>query len=321
MSSASIVLRYPSDWIVPVHRDHRFVARATERWLGELGLLDTPRARRLLRGMDVGRYGALPFAFASSEALVAITRLLALWSLHDDVLEGTRVEGPRVLVEAIAAVSPTTVSHDPYVRGWQALGQRLSATMSDRWMQRHAERFEDWLASVDAEAELAERAQATGVLPSLPEYMKVRLVNIGMATVCCWIELALGRELPPSVLADPELAAVERLAAGIVTFQNDLAGLDKDVRYDWPNAVRSVAADYGISIAAAIQPVVDLHAIDVATLTWRCQRLVARHGEAVRWWTQALTWMLGGFAQWHAEAEQYAGSAVAGASLRIGRAA
>lgn len=321
MSSASIVLRYPSAWLVPAHRDHDVVRRDTQRWLRGLGLLDTPRALRVFDAMDVGRYGGLPFAFASHEALVTVTRFLTLWILHDDVLEGTRVEGSQGLFEAIAATSAPPETRDPFVRGWQELGQRFRATMSDRWMRRHADRFASWIASVAAEAEQAEPLHGAGVLPGFDAYMEVRTVNIGVAPTCCWIEHALGRELEPAVQGDPELAAAEQLAARIVTFQNDLAGLDKDLREAWPNAVRCLAAEQGRSVVAAIQPIVDLHDLDVAALARTCERLVARHGQAARGWTEALTWMIGGFAQWHAGAKRYASNDGVTTRLCVGRVA
>lgn len=321
MSRSSIVLRYPSAWIVPVHRDHDLVRRDTQRWLRGLGLLDTPRAMRVFDAMDVGRYGGMPFAFAHHEALVSVTRFLTLWILHDDVLEGARVEGSRGLVEAIAAAPVASPARDRYMRGWQELGQRFRATMSDRWMQRHAERFERWIASVADEAVQAESLHETGVLPGFDAYMQVRTVNIGVAPTTCWIEHALGRELEAAVQDDPELATAERLAARIVTFQNDLAGLAKDLREAWPNAVRCLAAERRLSVAGAIQPAVELHDLDVAALAKACARLVSRHGEAARWWTEALTSMIGGFAQWHAGAERYAAAEAPSGRLCVDRVA
>lgn len=306
MSSSSFVLRYPSAWLVPVHRDHDIVRRDTKRWLRGLGLLDTPRALRTFEVMDVGRYGGMPFAFATHEALVTVTRFLTLWIVHDDVLEGASVAEAAALVDAFAAAPRASRSHDPHVRGWQELGHRFRAVMSDGWMRRHAERFERWVASVGAEAEQAARARATGMLPAFESYMQVRTVNIGVAPVCSWIEHALGRELEPTVLADPELAMAEQLVARIVTFQNDIAGLAKDLVDEWPNAVRCAAAERCVSLDAATQHVVDLHMADVEALAGVCERLVARHGAAVRWWADALVWMTAGFAQWHAGAKRYA---------------
>jgi hypothetical protein len=318
MPPAAIVLRYPSAWLTPIHRDHEIVGRDTRRWLHGLGLLHGARAQRAFEAMDVGRYGGMPFSFASHEALVTATRFLTLWILHDDELEGAPVADLRVIADAVAAEPTATPSRAPHVRGWQELGLRFRATMSDRWMARHAQRFERWLESVSAEAEQARRARTTGELPSLARYLEVRTVNIGVGPTVCWIEHALGRELDPAVLDDPELARAEALAARIITFQNDLAGLGKDVLDQWPNAVRCLAAERAISVAAAIQPVVDLHVLDVLELGRACERLVMRHGPAVRWWTDALTWMVGGFAGWHASAERYGSIAFEGRRVVVG---
>jgi hypothetical protein len=147
--------------------------------------------------------------------------------------------------------------------------------------------------------------------------MAVRVVNIGVLPTACWIEYAAGRELDPAVLADPDFSRAERIASRIVVFQNDIAGFDKDAQSGWPNVVRSVAADDGVSLAVAFDTVAELHDFDVGELAATCERLVRRHGEAARFWTQGILRLVAGLAAWHVSTPRYQATLPDGEVVRV----
>ncbi len=109
----------------------------------------------------------------------------------------------------------------------------------------------------------------------------------------------------------------EQLACRIVTFQNDVAGFDKDECRGWPNAVRSIAADRGVSVASAFERVAELHDRDVADLKTSCDRLVRRHGEAARGWSVGLEHMVAGLGKWQLHTPRYTATLPDGRGVRV----
>lgn len=317
MHPRSIVLRYPSRWLVDVNPAHEAARLDTERWLREIGVLADESAARTFDAMNVGWYGGAPFPRAAYPELTTIARFFTLWIFHDEVLEGLGVEAPRVLAAAVRGEPERCPQDSPYVRGWWELGRRFRAAMSERWLARFSQRFLEWLASVDAEARLAAEAQRSGRPPTLEAYMAVRATNIGVRPTACWIEYALGRELDEAVLSDPDVERAEQLACRIVTFQNDVAGFDKDERRGWPNAVRSVVVDDGVSVEAAFDAIVALHDSDVAELEAACDRLARRHGEAARAWTTGLACMVAGLGKWQLHTPRYTATLPDGQGLCV----
>jgi hypothetical protein len=145
----------------------------------------------------------------------------------------------------------------------------------------------------------------------------VRDVNIGVLPTLCWIEYAAGRELDAAVLADPDLARAERFASRIVALQNDAAGFDKDARSGWPNAVQSLAADGGTPLDAAFTEAAARHDHCVAEVERTLDRISRRHGDAARFWVDALAGLLPGFAQWHLGTPRYSATLPDGRKVRL----
>ncbi len=321
MLSPSIVLHYPSRWITPPHPARDMARRDVAAWLRDLGVVATPRAERVLDAMNVGAYGGAPFSFAGYDDLVTVMRALTLWIFHDDAIEGLGVESPRSIVEALRDAEGQPRSDNPYLRGWQDIGRRFGAKMSRSWLSRHAERFTEWLASVGDEARAVTEARRTGRSPSFEAYMELRAANIGALPVFCWIEYALGRELGAAMLNDPAVARAERLAAELIAFQNDIAGLDKDAEEGWLNAVISKAADDNVPIEEAIVRVAALHDTTARQLDALGEGLIERHGPDGRAWLRALTRIIAGFAAWHTSTVRYAATLPNGQRVSISVAA
>lgn len=317
MLSPSIVFHYPSRWITPPHPARDMARRDVAAWLRDLGVVASPRAERVFEAMNVGAYGGAPFSFTNDEELVTVMGALTLWIFHDDAMEGLGAESPRFILEALRGARGQPRSDNPYLRGWQDIGRRFGAKMSEAWLSRHAERFAQWLASVDDEARAVAEARRTGRPPSFEAYMALRAANIGALPVFSWIEYALGRELGAAMLEDPATAQAERLAAELIAFQNDIAGLDKDAEEGWLNAVLSKAADDNISIAEAIARIGALHDATARRLDAIGEGLIARHGDEGRAWFRALTTIVAGLAAWHAGTARYTATLPSGERLSI----
>lgn len=317
MNEHSIVLAYPSDWLVPVNPAHEEARDDCQRWLRRLGVLSDRDAARAFDAMNVGWYGGAPFPSAGYRELTTITRFFTLWIFHDEVLEGLGASAPAALGAAVRGDLDAGPGASPYLRGWCVLGRRFRAAMSGAWLSRFSTRFVEWLASLDAEAGLVAGMGRSGRQPSFDAYMAVRSINIGVLPTTCWIEYAARRELPDAVLADPDLARAEGLASRIITFQNDAAGLDKDLRRGWPNAVLSIATESGRPLLDAFGAVVELHDGDVRRLAATCERLVERHGEPARDWTRGLCRMVAGLGRWQLHTPRYTATLPGGPTVRV----
>jgi epi-isozizaene synthase len=304
-ADSTVALHYPADWIEPVHRDHAQAERDTAAWLRELGVVVDARDEAKFRALKVGWYAGSPFPRGSRERLETVMRFLALWIFHDDGVEGVGVEPARLLGEAVRGKAPEFALTSPILRGWTEIGQRC-AGMSERWLARHAERFGDWVRSLDGEAQLVRLARASGRQPTVEEFMAVRLINVGVLPTVDFLEHLHERELDEAAWADPERVEAERIAMSLVAIINELCGLAKDLREDWINLVRSVAQDERLELPDAVVRVARVHDEQVEQLAVLGDRLVARHGEALRFWVEGLESMVAGFCRWHLAAPRYA---------------
>ncbi|MFT3771373.1 MAG: terpene synthase family protein [Minicystis sp.] len=305
MNTHRITLRYPSDWLAPVHVAHEELRRDTEGFLRSLGVVADAGTERTLAALNVGWYGGAPFWFAPFDRAATITRFLSLWIFHDDVVEGLGAAPAEALGAAIRGEPRRFPGGGPAFRGWWEIGQRFAAVMSERWLARHAARFAAWFHSVDTEAALVRRARTTGRQPPVEAYLAVRETNVGMYPTIGLIEYALGREMDERVFWDPDQATAEQLASRVVALQNDLLGFVKDETSDWTNAVRSAMEENGGSRAAAFDRMARLHDTYVEGLVAAGRRLCRRHGENARWWMTALGHVVAGLGRWQANTPRY----------------
>jgi hypothetical protein len=322
MRTLRITLHYPSDWLAPVHPAHEEARRDTERWLRDLGVVHDAHTEYKLAALNVGWYGGAPFSFAPPERLATITRFLSLWIFHDDLVEGLGDAPADALGDAVRGLPAVFPGGGAAFRGWWELGRAFRAVMSDAWLARHGERFAAWFRSVDAEARLVERARRTRRQPSLEAYLAMREINVGMYPTIDLVEYALGREIAPEVLADPDWITAEKLASRAVALQNDLLGYVKDAEANWTNAVRSAAAESG-SLASAFERVARLHDAYVEGLLGAGRRLRRRHGDDARAWVMGLGRVVAGLGRWHVGTPRYRDAPVlpTGETVEIGVAA
>ncbi len=78
------------------------------------------------------------------------------------------------------------------------------------------------MRSLDRETALLDEAHASGEPPRVGAYLDMRLVNIGVLPTLGLIEYLHERELDAALLADPDMAELERLTSLLVVIINDL---------------------------------------------------------------------------------------------------
>lgn len=300
-------LCYPQSWVGTCNPLAAVTQQAVGEWLAELGILrDDLSAQRFAR-LAVGNYGGWPYPDAGREELFTVTAFLTWWIFYDDLAEGAAERDILPLVAAARGEPHDRPPPSPLVRGIWELAQRYRHRMSARWLNRHAERFGDWLRGLQDEALLAEQFRNGRCAGMAQGYWAVRLVNIGMLPMIDFIEYDLGEELPAALGQHPELRRIERAACALVTIINDLYGYTKDRDGRWPNLVSCTARERGICTAAAFAEIERLHQKLLSEMQHAEQRLLPVSGCPVllQRFFERLHSVIYGFARWHDSAPRY----------------
>ena len=304
----TITLCFPAAWVVaPSPLAATMEARARD-WLIRRGVIVTPDDAEKFRLLAVGEYANWPFPHAPADRAEIITRFLSLWIFYDDVIEEQGEAALDALHAAIRGQAcPPPPEESPHLRCWWELGQAYAQVMSPAWLERHAERFLGWVASVHEEQRAAQQARVSGQPPPAAAHLARRRLNIGMIPNVDFIEYQLGWELPEAVHGDPLLADLLDLSAEAVAIINDLFGVTKDQGLRWGNLVASLIAEGAPSPLHAFAQARDLLAERVAAMEAVGAQLLARHPTcpALDQWLLSLHHIVYGFAMWHSRAPRY----------------
>jgi hypothetical protein len=302
-----IGLHFPRGWAVALPEHAREMETRAEAWLRDRGVIHDDAGAEKLAKLAVAEYANWPFASAEPERAEVITKFLALWIFYDDVIE-ERDDGQAARIHDAIAGRP---AHGPdgnaHLHCWWELGRACAQVMSPAWVERHADRFTEWVTSVRMESIASAKFRAKGVPPSASEHLERRRLNIGMVPNVDFIEYQMGRELTPALHDDDDILRVTALAAEVVAIINDLFGLAKDRRLRWPNLVSCVQHELGGSLERAFEAVVTMLDERIAEITAVEARLLARvrERELVEAWLRGLHHVMYGFARWHAMAPRY----------------
>lgn len=302
-----VALRYPEAWATRLSPHAAAMERRTLAWLRQRGVVHDRETSERFERLSVGEYANWPFAMATAARAEVITKFLALWIFYDDAIEEADDGQARAIHEAIRAGSPTAPTGDRHLTCWWELGQQYARTMSRAWLDRHAQRFSEWVSSVAAERATAIGFRTSGVLASAERHLDARRLNIGMLPNLDFLEYQMGWELPDEVLLDPLMRDVENAAADAVAIINDVFGYSKDRENRWCNLVACLAAAGEREPQHAFQGACALHDERIALLLEREQELIAKYSQRreLADWFAGLHCVVYGFAQWHSRAPRY----------------
>lgn len=313
---ATISLRYPMHWYTPVHPDAAAAEADARAFLRHHGVIDGPAADARFRAIDVGRHGGWPLYHAGREALLTITRFLAIWLFHDDRIEGTGDAAAELAARAVAGDALDPGAAGPCARAWHDNARRYRARMGAEFCAALAGSFRAWQTSVAEEAAQIVALRATGEHPSVAAYLACRRRSIGVDPVLLLLEYACGRALAPAVRSHPGFAAVYDRAAEVVIMQNDLVSAAKEEGDAQVNLVLSIRHERRCRTDEAGAEIERRHDAAVAGL----QRALAALGAAfptdltLRLWLRAVRTMCHGFARWHVGAPRYVDARPPGAA-------
>lgn len=309
-----VTLNYPSSWAIRPSPHAAAMERRTLEWLRARGVVHDQETSERFERLSVGEYANWPFALATRARAEVITKFLALWIFYDDAIEEADDTQGQAIHDAIRASSPTPPTGDRHLACWWEIARQYGGTMSRAWLDRHAERFTEWMASVAAERATAVEFRATGRYPSPEQHLAGRRLNIGMIPNMDFVEYQMGWELPSEVLSDPAMREVERCGAEAVAIINDVFGYSKDRGSHWPNLVSCLVAAGEHGPEQAFQRVCAMHDERVALLLQHERDLTAKyaHRRELADWFAGLHCVVYGFAQWHSRAPRYSATHLVG---------
>lgn len=302
-----IALHFPRTWAVALPEHAREMEARAGAWLRERGVIHDDAGAEKLEKLAVAEYANWPFASADPERAEVITKFLALWIFYDDVIE-ERDDGQATRIhDAVAGRPACGPDGNAHLHCWWELGRAYAQVMSPAWVERHADRFTEWVTSVRTESIASAKFRTKGVPPSSAEHLERRRLNIGMLPNVDFIEYQMGRELGPELHDDEDVVRISTLAAEVVAIVNDLFGLAKDRRLRWPNLVSCVQHERGVALEHAFEAVVTMLDERIAEIDVVEQRLLARTSdrELVDVWLAGMHHVMYGFARWHAMAPRY----------------
>lgn len=305
--SSEVILNYPRSWKVDSHPSSQAMERDTLAWLQGLGVVTTEEEVERFQKLTVGGYGGWPFPYAPEERVKSIMRFLALWIFYDDIIEERDDGIQEQLREAIAGRPEVFPGGSPHFRGWWELGQTYRKVMSPAWMERHAERYTEWVWSTRSEAELVQRYRASGRLHSAARQLACRTVAVGMLPTIDFVEYALGWELPETLLADPDMKRLETVTCELMAIINDVFGFSKDRKNRWANLIPCLAEEFHVPNEEAFHWTAAMHNARIREIELLEHKLEAKsgHDEGFKRWLEGFHALIYGLARWQGMAGRY----------------
>ena len=306
-SSTEVSLNFPKSWVVPLNPLAYEMQRLAQVWLREQGVIHDEAGEEKFHKLAVAEYANWPFPTAAAEQAETITKFLALWIFYDDVIEEADDGQQEKIFEAIAGRPEEMPEGNAHLRSWWQLGRAYAKRMSPDWLERHARRFADWVRSVREESKAAAQFRKSGIYPSAAKHLERRGMNIGMMPNIDFIEYQMGRELPESLLCDPDMKQLAWLAAEVVAIINDIFGYAKDKRLNWCNLVSCLEQEFHISLEESFHWVADMHNARIRSIGLLEEKLLKKgyDRKLLQAWLQGMRHVMYGFARWHAMAPRY----------------
>ncbi|MCD9191323.1 terpene synthase family protein [Streptomyces albireticuli] len=303
-----IVLSYPESWNRPPD-PHPVPDPELEvhRWLDRLALVTSAEEHlkygTILRSDLFARHS---YPLAQPDRQTTIARLLALWALHDDRIEGRgTAEGEAERIGRAVRGTPDPPDGpgaDRYVHAWWELGREFRrAGMGERWLRRFGANLTAWYRSTNDEAAMV---RSRGRYPGSDAYLAVRLRTAGQQVWLDLLQYAYGRELSPAEHGR-EVRTAYRLAETLYVHFNDLYGMEKDANDGLPNLVPLLAREQGVSEIEACREVARRHAGTLGDVCALSHRVCARV-PSLAWWFEAFQHLLVGITRAHELSPRYA---------------
>jgi hypothetical protein len=319
-----VALFYPMDYdIVPDTRQEEILA-ATLHWSVDRGVVrPASPAQQSLARMRSDLATVLAYPVARGDAAQFISDFIGWYLLLDDDLESRRVSDddafaamPPLFERYLAALAQgraprrtkTSEASSGLLRGAADLGARLCLLGGRAWRARFLRSMWGYfLHGVLREMSHHRR----GTLPSLAEYVDLRVESSGSYPIFDLIEVASGSELPDDVAAHPLIQDLRRTAAVTISWANDVLSFHKEKRRSHQGALNLpllLMSDSGLSEGQAFTAAVGIHNAEMRhylSLREEVLETSALDQAVVRPWLRDLDVIMRGLLEWQLLAARY----------------
>ncbi|MDN3020975.1 terpene synthase [Streptomyces sp. S.PB5] len=234
-----------------VHPGHEQLTQASIGWLERYELFGSERQYlRLTRSMP-GLLAALAHPRGTDEGLrLASDFLMWLYAFDDEYCEegplarrpGDLVATLRRLLRAVEVPESDAFDRDRYAAALRDIAVRLAGCASPAQTSRWADALRAYFLDQVWCAQLRVR----GVVPSLPDYLLMRLANGSMGVTTALCDVVDGLELSPGEFGSPRVRALREMTCALVGWDNDIISYEKERRRvgDGQNLLDVLARDH-----------------------------------------------------------------------------
>ncbi|BBH52070.1 terpene synthase family protein [Fluviispira sanaruensis] len=184
---------------------------------------------------------------------------------------------------------------------------RLKEKSNPRWLAQYQKSMEHYFEGCLKESFY----RAAKEVPNLNDYLKLRLLSVGMYSFFDMIELTMSEELPQYFKISPEYFLFRDMASNVCGWANDIYSFPKEFRHGEPcNLLTALMSHEMIPFEKAFEKTVDLHNQEVNHFIELEKKVIAeiideKEIQIVQEWIDGLkNWMVGAWC-WTLESGRY----------------
>ena len=221
----------PPTW--PCSPDGATADAHTRAWIRESGLAHSDQAIRRIESWRPGLTTARWMNEARGDDLALITDLTMWLLFYDDLFEHIADQPQKIapimqktLVVLHAAPGSPVSSESRADHALKDLMERISALMSNEWMQRFRFSVSEFFGSILNKSLILRE----GIPLSPEDALRLRSEDIGARWILDVIELYRHFELPPIVSLFAPLQHMQNIIVELAALQNDVSSLRRDLK-------------------------------------------------------------------------------------------
>ena len=286
-------------------------------WLDQVRLHRTDRERARLVGTNSAEFYAR-FAPHGVPANILTAALWVYWGFaFDDARcdSGPYSANPSAFLalagQVQRAMEVAVPPAEPYAAALHDISTRMRTQVTATVFRRFVGAHQHWLYCVAWQI----GNRAAGRMPTVQEYLTMRIGSAGGPPTIELLEIANGIEVPPREMDSPGVRALTDMAQLIASLDNDLHSFRKELTEDQTdqNIISVLCHHDGLSLAAAVDAAVSIRdRIMLRFLELRDQVRVTA-GEELRTYLDGLGHAIRGNIDWAGSVPRYSG----GGPLRV----
>ncbi|MCT2581906.1 terpene synthase family protein [Actinophytocola gossypii] len=214
-----------------VHPDAEELERRAIEWIDDVRVHRTARERARLIGSNSAEFYAR-FAPTGPTEHVLTAVLWVYWGFaFDDAWcdDGPCSDDPSRFLPMAGQVQRTVESGaapaEPYAAALHTIVTRMRDQVSGTVTRRFTDAHRHWLQNVAWQV----GNRAAGRMPTLPEYLTMRLGSSGGPPTTALLEIANAIEVPPPEMDSPAVRAVTEMTQLVAALDNDLQSFHKEM--------------------------------------------------------------------------------------------